>query len=48
MQFRGEVPDKRYVSGAELGLAHNLSGMAQFHHIMLYSVNRPREVKFGR
>ena len=48
MQFRGEVPKGRYVDGAELAIAHNLSGMAQLHHIMAYSVNKPRDVKFGR
>lgn len=46
-QFRGEVPAKRHVKGAEIGLSHNLSGMAQFHSIMLYSVKKPQEVKHG-
>lgn len=48
MQFRGEVPKERYVDGAEIAIAHNLSGMAQLHHLMAYSVNRPQDVKFGR
>ncbi len=48
MQFRGEVPKERYVDGAEIAIAHNLSGMAQLHHLMAYSVNEPRDVKFGR
>jgi acetyl-CoA C-acetyltransferase len=48
MQFRGEVPKDRYVSGAKVAVAHNLSGMAQLHHIMGYSIEKPREIKFGR
>lgn len=35
-QFRAEVPKERYVSGAKVGLAHNLSGSANVHSIMLY------------
>ncbi len=48
MQFRGEVPKERYVDGAEIGIAHNLSGMAQLHHIMAYSLKKRNDVKFGR
>ena len=48
MQFRGEVPKERYVDGAELGIAHNLSGMAQLHHIMAYSLKKRSDVRFGR
>jgi acetyl-CoA C-acetyltransferase len=36
-QFRGEVPKGRYVEGAEVALAHNLSGPANVHSIMVYS-----------
>ncbi len=36
-QFRGEVPKGRYVAGAETALAHNLSGPANVHSIMVYS-----------
>ncbi len=35
-QFRGEVPDYRYVDGAEIGLTHNLSGSASVHSILIY------------
>ncbi|MBE8539296.1 thiolase domain-containing protein [Geoglobus acetivorans] len=45
MQFRGDVPKERYVDGAELGIAHNLSGMAQLHHIMAYSINKRKDLK---
>lgn len=48
MQFRGDVPKERYVDGAELAIAHNLSGMAQLHHIMAYGLEKRRDVKFGR
>jgi acetyl-CoA C-acetyltransferase len=41
MQFRGQVPKKRCVAGAELALAHNLSGLACMHSIMLYSLKKP-------
>ncbi|NHW44310.1 MAG: 3-ketoacyl-CoA thiolase [Candidatus Verstraetearchaeota archaeon] len=41
MQFRGQVPRKRCVAGAELALAHNLSGLACMHSIMLYSLKKP-------
>ncbi|MCS7117869.1 MAG: 3-ketoacyl-CoA thiolase [Thaumarchaeota archaeon] len=40
VQMRGEVPRGRLVNGAELALAHNLSGMAVAHHLMLYSLNK--------
>ena len=36
-QFRGEVPKGRRVDGAEIALAHNLSGPANVHSIMVYS-----------
>ncbi len=36
-QFRGEVPKGRYVAAAETALAHNLSGPANVHSIMVYS-----------
>jgi len=36
-QFRGEVPKGRLVEGAEVGVAHNLSGPANVHSIMVYS-----------
>jgi len=36
-QFRGEVPKGRYVEGAETAVAHNLSGPANVHSIMVYS-----------
>jgi len=36
-QFRGDVPKERYVEGAETALAHNLSGPANVHSIMVYS-----------
>jgi len=36
-QFRGEVPRGRQVAGAEIALAHNLSGPANVHSIMVYS-----------
>jgi acetyl-CoA C-acetyltransferase len=36
-QFRGEVPKGRYVEGAETAIAHNLSGYANVHSIMIYS-----------
>ncbi|MEW5760167.1 MAG: 3-ketoacyl-CoA thiolase [Candidatus Thermoplasmatota archaeon] len=36
MQFRGEVPSPRYVSGAKIGLAHNLSGASNTHSILIY------------
>jgi acetyl-CoA C-acetyltransferase len=36
-QFRGEVPKGRLVSGAEIAVAHNLSGPANVHSIMVYS-----------
>jgi acetyl-CoA C-acetyltransferase len=45
MQFRGEVPEGRYVSGARIAIAHNLSGMAQLHHLMAYSVEKPQNLK---
>ncbi|RLI84137.1 3-ketoacyl-CoA thiolase [Archaeoglobales archaeon] len=48
MQFRGEVPKERYVGGAKIAITHNLSGMAQLHHIMGYSIEKPKEVRFGR
>lgn len=35
-QFRGTVPKERYVDGAEIGLTHNLGGMAQAHHILIF------------
>jgi len=36
-QFRGEVPKGRLVEGAEVAVAHNLSGPANVHSIMVYS-----------
>ncbi|MGD8505277.1 MAG: 3-ketoacyl-CoA thiolase [Candidatus Bathyarchaeota archaeon] len=36
-QFRGSVPKGRLVSGAEIAVAHNLSGPANVHSIMVYS-----------
>jgi acetyl-CoA C-acetyltransferase len=36
-QFRGEVPKGRHVQGAEVALAHNLSGAANVHSILVYS-----------
>jgi len=36
-QFRGEVPKGRCVEGAETAVAHNLSGPANVHSIMVYS-----------
>ena len=36
-QFRGEVPKGRLVEGAEVAIAHNLSGPANVHSIMVYS-----------
>ena len=36
-QFRGEVPGGRLVEGAEVAVAHNLSGPANVHSIMVYS-----------
>jgi len=36
-QFRGEVPNGRYVKGAETAVIHNLSGPANVHSLMVYS-----------
>jgi len=36
-QFRGEVPKGRFVQGAEVAMAHNLSGPANVHSILIYS-----------
>ena len=36
-QFKGEVPKGRLVSDAEIAVAHNLSGPANVHSIMVYS-----------
>jgi acetyl-CoA C-acetyltransferase len=36
-QFRGEVHKGRLVSGAETAVAHNLSGPANVHSIIVYS-----------
>lgn len=36
-QFRGEVPEGRCVDGAEIAVAHNLSGAANVHSVMVYS-----------
>ncbi len=36
-QFQGEVPKGRQVKGAEKAVAHNLSGAANVHSIMIYS-----------
>jgi len=36
-QFQAEVPKGRYVSGAETAIAHNLSGAANVHSLMVYS-----------
>ncbi len=35
-QFRGEVPRGRWVKGAETALAHNLSGPANVHSLIVY------------
>lgn len=35
-QFRGDVPKGRFVKDAEIGVAHNLSGGANVHSIMVY------------
>jgi len=35
-QFRGDVPKGRLVKDAEVGVAHNLSGGANVHSIMVY------------
>ena len=36
-QFRGEVPKGRHVQDAEVAVAHNLSGPANVHSILVYS-----------
>ncbi len=36
-QFRGDVPKGRLVSDAEIAVAHNLSGAANVHSIVIYS-----------
>jgi len=36
-QFRGAVPKGRLVGGAEIAVAHNLSGAANVHSIIIYS-----------
>lgn len=36
-QFRGEVPAGRHVKDAEIAVAHNLSGAANMHSIIVYS-----------
>ncbi len=36
-QFQAKVPKGRYVSGAETAVAHNLSGAANVHSLMVYS-----------
>ena len=36
-QFQAKVPKGRYVSGAETAIAHNLSGAANVHSLMVYS-----------
>jgi acetyl-CoA C-acetyltransferase len=36
-QFRGEVPKGRLVEGADVAVAHNLSGPANVHSILVYS-----------
>jgi len=36
-QFRGEVPKGRHVKGGELAVAHNLSGAANVHSLMVYA-----------
>jgi acetyl-CoA C-acetyltransferase len=36
-QFRGAVPKGRLVDNAEIALAHNLSGAANVHSIIIYS-----------
>jgi len=36
-QFRGDVHKGRYVSGAEIGIQHSLSGAANQHSIIVYS-----------
>jgi len=35
-QFRSSVPKQRLVDNAEIGMAHNLSGAANVHSIMIY------------
>lgn len=36
-QFRGETPKGRQVKDAKIGVAHNLSGAANVHSLMVYS-----------
>ncbi len=36
-QFRGEVPKGKHVKNAETAVAHNLSGAANVHSIIVYS-----------
>jgi len=40
-QFRGDVPKGRLVKDAEIGIAHNLSGGANVHSIIVYG-RKPR------
>ena len=40
-QFRSSVPRQRLVDNAETGLAHNLSGAANVHSILVYGRNPP-------
>ena len=40
-QFRSSVPKQRLVADAETALAHNLSGAANVHSIMVYGRNPP-------
>ena len=40
-QFRSSVPRQRLVDGAEIGMAHNLSGAANVHSILIYGRNPP-------
>jgi len=36
-QFRGEVPKGRHVRGSRTAIAHNLSGAANVHSLLIYS-----------
>jgi acetyl-CoA C-acetyltransferase len=40
-QFRSSVPRQRLVDDAEIGMAHNLSGAANVHSILIYGRNQP-------
>ena len=40
--FKSAVPPQRQVAGAELAMAHNLSGPANVHSVGIYGVDPPR------